>query len=122
MSTPTSDKSQPPAVPSSRDIAGAGNPFADLLSSADLGIRIKGLVTAKDAPRELSGTSKGGKPYSFVNQTVTLLAGAETVNVTIRKDKVEDLPPINLYSVRTFTVTGGRVFNGVLTYDVEVAG
>jgi hypothetical protein len=120
MSTPQDSAAKSAANPSSREIAGAGNPFADLLSTADLGIRIKGLITAKDAPRELSGTSKGGKPYSFFNQSVTVLAGKETVNVTIRKEKEADLPPMNLFTVRTFNVVGGRVYNGVLTYDVEV--
>jgi hypothetical protein len=49
-----------------------------------------------------------------------VLAGKETVNVTIRKEKEADLPPMNLFTVRTFNVVGGRVYNGVLTYDVEV--
>ena len=107
--------------PSSREIAGAGNPFADLLSQADTGIKIKGLVTAKDAPRKLEGISKGGKPWSFYQQTVTVLAGPETCNVTLRADEEKDLPNIGLYSIPTFRVVGGRVYQGVLTYDVEVA-
>ncbi|MEK7950395.1 hypothetical protein [Luteolibacter soli] len=120
MSDRTPDTGKPPVASSSREIAAGGNPFANLLSQADLGIKITGLVTAKDDARNVAGTSKGGKPYSFWNQRATVLAGSDTVEITIRKDTAEALPAFDVFSVRKFRVVGVRVNNGLPSYDVEL--
>ncbi|MCW1921496.1 hypothetical protein OKA05_02960 [Luteolibacter arcticus] len=64
--------------------------------------------------------SKTNKPYSFWNQRATVLAGSDTVEITIRKDEEAKLPVFDVFSVRKFRVVGVRVNNGLPSYDVEL--
>lgn len=106
--------------PSSRDIVASGSEFANLLSQAGTGIRIKGFVTGADPGRNVAGTGKSGKAYSFWNLRVTVLAGPTTVQCTFTADDEKDLPRVGVGSLVTLRVTGGRVNNGTLGYDVEL--
>jgi hypothetical protein len=90
-----------------------------MLAAAGNGIRITGVVLVADDVKEFSGTSKGGKPYSFAVREIQMFTGRNTVLCKFQQDTGTAFPAISIGQTRTFKVEGFRMNGNVPVLTVS---
>lgn len=78
------------------------------------------MILAADEPRHSQGTSGKGRAYDFWSQRLQIWTGNKAVECTARADKRDEFKPVPVGSRGTFKVLSGRVFNGALSFDIEL--
>jgi len=74
-----------------------------------MGIRIRGLVLACEAPKEFKGTSKGGNPYAFAVREMQIFTGNKSVVCKDQRDLGGVFPEIRVGQVIEFKLKSVRM-------------
>jgi hypothetical protein len=118
METPEIGKGQSAVAARGGNPASNGASVADLLSSAENGVYITGLVLVVEEPRNVAGTSGKGKAYDFWTLGLQIFTGTKAVACQFRGKGPQGFPVVKIGTKDSFKVENGRLRDGAMTFDL----
>ena len=106
------------ATPNGETGAGAARELADLLTSANHGIFLRGVVLAVEEPEKVEGKSAKGREYKFFTRRMTLWAGGKAVRAAQVRDAAMEFTPMRVGSEQTFVVESVRLDRETMVFKV----
>ncbi len=90
-----------------------------MLTDRSNGIRIKGLVLAVEAVKEVKGVSKGGNNYAFLTREMQIFTGNKAVACKDQRDLDKSFPEIRVGTIVEYKIKSVRMNGTVPNFELD---